>query len=159
HDERLQRDVAIKMIRADTTDAAARERLWREARAAASLNHPNICQLYDVGEVNGDLYIAMELLEGEPLALRIAREPMSVPEAAQAALGVLAALEAVHRRGLVHRDLKPSNVFLAPHGVKLLDFGLARLIDPDDANALDVTRTGMLVGTPRYLAPEQFRGE
>jgi non-specific serine/threonine protein kinase len=107
--------------------------------------------------------IAMELLEGEALAERLRRGPLSVSETVPIGLGMLAALSALHARGIVHRDLKPSNVFLTPHGVKLLDFGLARPIDPELARSLssaaDLTCTGMLVGTPRYMAPEQVTGE
>ena len=110
-DERLGRQVAVKTIRPASTDAHARERLWREARAAASVSHPNICQIYEVGEDGDELFIVMELLEGETLADRIAREPLRLPQAVQTALAMLAALDALHRRGIVHRDLKPANVF------------------------------------------------
>ena len=113
---------------------AARKRFWREARAAASVNHPNVCQIYEVGEERDDLFIAMELLEGELLTARLARGALSVDEAVPIAVDVLAALGAIHARGIVHRDLKPSNVFLTRHGVKLLDFGLAR---PEVARDLD----------------------
>jgi serine/threonine protein kinase len=116
HDEQLDRPVAIKTWRSQA-DASARDSLLREARAAASVSHPNICQLYDLGEHEGEFYIAMELLEGEPLSARIARGPLLVSEAIQVELPVLAALDALHRRGIVHRDLKPSNIFLTPFGV------------------------------------------
>ncbi len=159
-DEQLDRLVAIKMIHEASTDTRARERLWREARAAASVNHPNVCQVYEVGEADGALYIAMELLEGESLAARIGGGSIALGESAQIALGVLAALEALHRREIVHRDLKPSNVFLTAHGVKLLDFGLARpLRDETAANDLALTAPGTVVGTPRYMAPEQWAGQ
>ncbi len=159
-DERLDRSVAIKMIH-ETSEERARERLWREARAAASVNHPNVCQIYEVGEEDGELYLAMELLEGEPLAARVARGPLPLAEATQIALGVLAALEALHRRGIIHRDLKPSNVFLTPHGVKILDFGLARPFQKgdDSMTELRLTTPGTVVGTPRYMAPEQWAGQ
>jgi serine/threonine protein kinase/tetratricopeptide (TPR) repeat protein len=161
HDERLDRRVAIKMIRQESSARPeSRERLWREARAAARINHPNVCQLYDVGEDNGDLYLAMELLEGEPLSARIERGPMPLADSCPIVLGVLAALEALHRDQVVHRDLKPSNVFLTPHGVKLLDFGLARpLAERRSSEEATLTRTGYVLGTPRYMAPEQWRGE
>ena len=126
-DERLQRRVALKMVRG-TCDQPSRERLWREARAAASVSHPNVCQLYEIGDANGELFIAMELLEGEPLSARLARGPIVLPESVDIALAVLSALEAIHARGIVHRDLKPSNIFLTAHGIKLLDFGLARAV-------------------------------
>jgi serine/threonine protein kinase/tetratricopeptide (TPR) repeat protein len=159
-DERLQRRVAIKMIRDDSGLREARDRFWREARSAARLSHPNICQIYEVGEDGSDLWIAMELLEGEPLASRMARATISLNEAGPIVLGILAALDALHRHQIVHRDLKPSNVFLTPHGVKLLDFGLARPIaEAAQVTTTNLTRTGIIVGTPRYMSPEQWKGE
>jgi serine/threonine protein kinase/tetratricopeptide (TPR) repeat protein len=159
-DENLDRLVALKTMSSLANDETARRRFWREARAAATVNHPNVCQIYDIGEDNGTLFIAMELLEGEPLAERLCRGALSAPEAVAIALGILGALTALHGRGIVHRDLKPSNVFLTPHGVKLLDFGLAR---PEPDRSLEVTgpltQTGILVGTPRYMSPEQVAGE
>ncbi len=157
-DERLDRQVAIKLILKEGADPQARSRLWREARSAASISHPNVCHVYDVGEHEGELFVAMELLEGEPLSARIARGPLHPPEAVDAALAILGALGALHATGIVHRDLKPSNVFLTPHGIKLLDFGLARPLHRDDAAAVELTTPGMLVGTPRYMAPEQWAG-
>jgi eukaryotic-like serine/threonine-protein kinase len=130
-DERLERTVALKTMASLATDETARKRFWREARAAASVNHPNVCQLYEIGEEGGELFIAMELLEGESLAHRLRHGPLSVAETVAIGLGMLAALSALHARGIVHRDLKPSNVFLTPHGVKLLDFGLARPSEPE----------------------------
>jgi serine/threonine protein kinase len=162
-DERLERTVALKLMSSLNDDDTARKRFWREARAAASVNHPNICQLYEIGEDAGELFIAMELLEGEALSERLRRGPMSVSHVVPVGLGMLAALSALHARGIVHRDLKPSNVFLTPHGVKLLDFGLARPSDRELArsisSATNLTRTGMLIGTPGYMAPEQLTGE
>ena len=162
-DERLQRVVALKTMSGLSTDETARKRFWREARTAASVNHPHVCQIYDVGEDGGELFIAMELLEGETLAARLRRGALSVAEAVPRGLEMLDALGALHARGIVHRDLKPSNVFLTPHGVKLLDFGLARPADPSLARSAasvgDLTGSGMVVGTPRYIAPEQVTGE
>ena len=162
-DERLKRAVALKRMSSLTGDEEARKRFWREARAAASVNHPNVCQLYEIGEDDGELFIAMELLEGEALAARLTRGSLNVSEALPIGLGILAALSALHARGVIHRDLKPSNVFLTPHGVKLLDFGLARTNDADGAGSFgsvaDLTRTGMVVGTPRYMSPEQMMGQ
>jgi serine/threonine protein kinase/tetratricopeptide (TPR) repeat protein len=159
-DDQLGRPVAVKTLRGVATDARAEERLRREARAAASLNHPNICQLYEIGEDGDTLYIAMERLEGESLAARLARNTLAPVEAAQVALAILTALEAVHRRGLVHRDLKPSNVFLTPHGVKLLDFGVARQVQTTgNATEPELTLPGTVVGTPFYMAPEQVLGQ
>ena len=114
-DERLQRPSPSRWC-VDTCDQQSRERLWREARAAASVSHPNVCQLYEVGEANGELFIAMELLEGEPLSARLARGPIPLLESVDITLAVLSALEAIHARGIVHRDLKPSNIFLTAHG-------------------------------------------
>ena len=159
-DDRLERTIALKTLSAPAGDGTARQRLWREARAAASVNHPNVCQIYEIGEDGGRLFIAMELLEGEALAERLRRGPLSTSEAVPIGLGILAALSALHARAIVHRDLKPSNVFLTAHGVKLLDFGLAR---PELNGALSpatgLTRTGIVMGTPRYMAPEQVTGD
>ncbi len=162
-DERLERTVAVKTMSSVAKDETARKRFWREARAAARVNHPNVCHIYEIGEQGNELFIAMELLEGEALGDRLRRGPLSVSESVPIGLGMLAALQALHARGIIHRDLKPSNVFITPHGVKLLDFGLARPSDPDLAPSLSssagLTRTGMMVGTPRYMAPEQVTGE
>ena len=162
-DERLERVIALKTMKSLDGDETGRKRFLREARAAASVNHPNVCQIYEIGEDGSELFIAMELLEGEALAERLRRGALSVAEALPIGLGILAALQALHARGIVHRDLKPSNVFLTPHGVKVLDFGLARPSDPGPAQTLTsataLTGTGMVVGTPRYMAPEQVAGE
>ncbi len=161
-DERLERSVALKTMKPLASDEAARKRFWREARAAARVNHPNICQIHEIGEDGGELFIAMELLEGEPLSERLQRGALRVSEALLIALETLDALHALHGQGIVHRDLKPSNVFLTPRGVKLLDFGLARASDPETAARgafIELTATGMVLGTPRYMAPEQVTGE
>jgi len=161
-DEHLGRVVAVKMISDKSRDEKARERLRREARAAARVNHPNVCQVHEIGEQAGEPYIVMELLEGESLADRLARGALPVEEATRIALELLKGLGALHGHGLLHRDLKPSNVFLSAHGVKLLDFGLVRR---DSLSGLtgaggepSLTASGMLVGTPRYMAPEQVEG-
>src|SRR5688572_7863003 len=156
-DEVLERSVALKTMSSLTNDETARKRFWREARAAASVNHPNVCQIYEIGEQGGELFIAMEFLEGSTLTEVMRQGPLSVAQTMPIGLGILAALAALHARGVVHRDLKPSNVFLTAHGVKLLDFGLAQ---PDLGRSLsftktDLTRPGIVVGTPRYMAPEQ----
>jgi TolB-like protein/predicted Ser/Thr protein kinase/Tfp pilus assembly protein PilF len=158
HDDRLDRTVAIKTLRTDTTDPSSRERLQREARAAARVNHPSICQLYELGEVDDEIFLAMELLQGESLAQRLSRGPLSPAEALPIALAVLAGLEALHRDGIIHRDLKPSNIFLTPHGAKLLDFGVASVAVPD-RTMTRLTTPGVLLGTPLYCAPEQLRGD
>jgi non-specific serine/threonine protein kinase len=161
HDERLDRAVAIKAVRREAFDDQARRRFWREAQTAAAVNHPNICQVHEIGEADGELFIVMELLEGESLAQTIERGPLAVADSVQVMLAVLSALEALHHRGIVHRDLKPANVFRTAHGIKLLDFGVARPADPDIAAAETATRLtspGTLVGTPHYMAPEQLQG-
>ena len=159
HDEQLDRPVAIKVLRSGGGDSTARELLLREARTGATLSHPNICQLYELGEQDDELYLAMELLEGEPLSERIARGALPLTEAVQIELPILAALDALHRRRVIHRDLKPSNIFLTPFGVKLLDFGLARPMASLDVPTLTLTVPGTLIGTPHYLAPEQLLGQ
>jgi len=134
-----------------------------EARAAAAVNHPNVCQIDEIGEEDGELFLAMELLEGEPLAQVLERAPLPVSEAVQIMLGVLGALEALHRRQLAHRDLKPSNIFQTAHGVKLLDFGLAGPAQPLAGGSESRTETssaiaGTIAGTPHLHVPEQFQG-
>jgi serine/threonine protein kinase len=160
-DERLGRQVALKMVRGAQRDSQGQQRLWREARAAAAISHPNICQLYEIEEQDEGVFLTMELLEGESLAARIAKGPLPLSAAADTTLQILAALQALHRRGLIHRDLKPSNVFVTPLGVKLLDFGLARPLGLNEGvGETVVSLTGeALVGTPRYLAPELLRGQ
>ncbi len=162
-DDRLERTVAVKVMSLPEHDEVARQRFWREARAAASVNHPNVCQIHEIGEEDGRLFLAMELLEGESLADRLRRGPVGVAETVSVGLGILAALSALHARGIVHRDLKPSNVILTPHGVKLLDFGLARSPGGETAPFAgadaDLTRAGVLVGTPGYMAPERVNDE
>jgi serine/threonine protein kinase len=159
-DGRLDRDVAVKVLPSSAVaDAHARERFDREARIAARVSHPNVCQLYDVGESNGRLFIVMERLEGESLAARLNGDPLRVDEAVRIGLEVLAALDALHRCGITHRDLKPSNILLTLYGAKVLDFGLARL--PSRETSLThapLTQPGTIIGTPKYMAPEQFAG-
>ena len=159
-DDRLGRPLALKVIRQETVDnAVARERFWREARLAARINHPHICQIYEVGETDDQLFLAMERLDGEPLSARLARGAVPLVEAVRIGMEMLGALDALHGCGVVHRDLKPSNIFLTRHGVKLLDCGLAR--PPQDEvgetnHAL--TQPGLIMGTPKYMAPEQLQG-
>ncbi len=159
-DESLGRKVAVKTIA--EPDESARKRFRREARAAAGVNHPNVCQVYEIGEDAGQLFIAMELLEGESLEGRLKRGPLTVAEAVKLAREMLEALAALHGSGSLHRVLKPSNTFLTAHGVKLLDFGLARPLPRELTQSLEsgteLTRPGLLVGTPRYMAPEQVLG-
>jgi len=164
----LGRRVAIKRVK--QFDASARRRLKREARAVAQLSHPNVCQLYEVGEDGSGPFLAMELLSGEALSTRLQRMPLSADEVVTLGAGILAALQAVHAAGLVHRDLKPSNVYLTQYGPRLLDFGLARPIPPEVVSQIasqmqtpdppmtptPITDPRSLVGTPGYMAPEQI---
>ncbi len=156
-DERLQRPVAIKAL-LPASDPQMRDRLLREARTAAAVSHPHICQLFEIGDHDGEPFLAMELLEGQSLADRLEAGPLPPAEAIATAIAVLSALDVLHRRWIVHRDLKPSNVFLSTHGVKLLDFGLARPVDAQLLETTVLTLPGMLLGTPRYMSPEQARG-
>jgi serine/threonine protein kinase len=164
-DERLERAVAIKTIRETNESRDARSRLWREARSLARVNHPRVCQVFDVLEDGEALVLILELMEGQSLADRLARGPLTTSEAVGIERQILEALQALHAIGIVHRDLKPSNAFLTRHGVKLLDFGLARSADcatVGDINhgvtATMVTAAEMIVGTPQYMAPEQASG-
>jgi eukaryotic-like serine/threonine-protein kinase len=158
HDHRLGRRVAVKLVREELTcDPVSRERLLREARAAAALQHPNTVAVHDAGEQDGQAFVVMELVAGRTLGERL-RTPAPLPAPEVVALGaaVLAALQAAHARGLVHRDVKPANVLLTDDGgVKLADFGIAKALD---GAAVDLTATGQVLGTPRYLAPEQVAG-
>jgi serine/threonine protein kinase len=158
-DDRLDRQVALKVIHRDIVETpGARERFQREARVAARLSHPHICQIYEIGDADGVTYLALERLQGESLGDRLGRGAMSFAESVDVALEILGGLDALHRCGIVHRDLKPANVFLTPHGVKLLDFGLARPIGTDTDTHAPLTLPGVLVGTPRYMSPEQVQG-
>src|SRR5216684_1637405 len=159
-DLKLGRFVALKFLAEKLRhDSTSLERFRREARAASTLNHPNICTIYEVGEHEDQHFIAMELLEGETLAARIEKGALPLAEAMRIALGLLAALQVLHRQELVHRDLKPSNMFLTENGVKLIDFGLARLSRADPVvTQTQLTTPGLLVGTPNYMSPEQLLG-
>ncbi len=158
-DEHLGRSVALKLIQRARGSEQARQRFWREARAAARVSHPNICHVYDVGEHDGELFLAMEFLQGESLGSVIARSPLPVAEALRMMLQILEALEAIHACGLVHRDLKPSNIFITPTGPKILDFGLARLDERGaDLTQTELTLPGVMLGTPQYMAPERLEG-
>jgi TolB-like protein/tetratricopeptide (TPR) repeat protein len=162
NDTRLNRPVALKMILDSGDDEDSRKRFLREAQAAARVTHPNICRLYDIGEAEGRPFLVMELLEGESMFVRLGRGPMPLAEALQSTLSILSALAELHRSSIVHRDLKPSNVFLSTHGVKLLDFGLAKPISPlsgDGQTQSGLTGHGVIAGTPRYSSPEQVTGK
>ena len=162
-DTRLKRTVAIKVLPRELSgDAQRRARLEREARTLASLSHPRICTLFDVGEHDGSTFLVMELLDGDSLAERLKRGPLPLPQALEIAAHVAEALDAAHKRGIVHRDLKPGNVMLTKSGAKVLDFGLAKLRAGGELDryasteAEPLTGTGAVMGTLQYMAPEQI---
>jgi serine/threonine protein kinase/regulation of enolase protein 1 (concanavalin A-like superfamily) len=158
-DSLLARPVALKVIRPEIADAhGIAQRFTREARATAAIKHDHIVTIYQVGQENGVLFLAMELLTGLSLAQRLDRGQIpSVELVLRIGREIAAGLSAAHRHGLIHRDIKPANVWLeAPSGrVKILDFGMARSVHED----LEITRSGAVMGTPAYMAPEQARGE
>ena len=156
-DTRLGRRVAVKLLPPEySRERRAKERFLREARAAAAVDHPNLCTIHDVGESDGRLYIVLSFYEGETLRERIRRGPLPLAEARDIAIQVARGLARAHEAGIVHRDIKPANVILTRRGeAKILDFGIARL-EGDEAS---LTRTGASWGTPAYMSPEQARGE
>lgn len=163
HDAKLDREVALKLLPRDVASNADRlRRFHAEAHAASSLNHPNILVIHDFGEFDGRPFMVTELVEGETLRQRIDRGVVSPQEAVAIAIQVAGALAAAHARGIVHRDIKPENVMVRPDGyVKVLDFGLAKLVDrpgPEDGTTL-ATQAGVLLGTPYYMSPEQAQGK
>jgi serine/threonine protein kinase len=174
-DTRLDRTVAIKFLPSVLAgDAVALERFRREARAASALNHPHICTVHDIGDYRGRPFFVMELLEGQSLSERIAGNPLPISEIVDFAIQSGDALQAAHSKGIVHRDIKPANIFVSPTGqIKILDFGLAKLVEESQATATTATvseienvagsfvrtRPGRLMGTPAYLSPEQARNE
>jgi Tol biopolymer transport system component len=165
--------VALKFLPEEvSSNAVAKERFLREARAAAALNHPNICTVYEVGEHEGRLYLAMELIDGETLKRRIATRPIDVLTLLDLAIQMAEGLDAAHAKGVVHRDIKPGNIFITPRGqVKILDFGLAKVAQPSgcaagasggatvDVIEAQLTSPGAAVGTVAYMSPEQARGQ
>jgi serine/threonine-protein kinase len=167
-DTRLGRTVAIKVLPSRLASRPElRERFEREARTIASLNHPHICTLYDVGHQNGTDYLVLEHLEGETLAERLAKGPLPLDRVLEYAIEISDALDKAHRKGITHRDLKPANIMLTKSGAKLLDFGVAKLREaaesPSDesetvAGARPLTGEGTIVGTLHYMAPEQVEG-
>ena len=154
-DTRLDRIVALKVSKREFTD-----RFEREARAVGALNHPHICQFYDVGPN----YLMMEFAEGEPLLSQRKPGPLPVEKAIEYSREILDALDHAHRKGIVHRDLKPANIMITKQGVKLLDFGLAKLetgpLKETDATVTQaLTRQGQIVGTLQCMSPEQLQGK
>jgi eukaryotic-like serine/threonine-protein kinase len=175
-DSRLNRDVAIKVLREDGASADLRSRFEREARAVASLNHPNIVAVYDFGIEAGQQYIVSELLEGESLRSLLHGKPVPVRKLIDIAAQVADGLAAAHSAGVVHRDLKPENIMLAKDGrVKILDFGLARqsraaaspqkatgeeeTVAPPADETKHLTSEGAVLGTASYMSPEQALGK
>ena len=160
-DTRLHRTVALKVLAPDLSqDPEFGARFEREARVLASLNHPNIAAIYGLEQDGGVQALALEMVEGPTLADRLVTRPLPASEALTIARQIALALEAAHHRGIVHRDLKPANIKITPAGiVKVLDFGIARVVEGDGTAATSVgTHTGMILGTPAYMSPEQARG-
>src|SRR5690349_1766749 len=179
-DTRLDRTVAIKVLLPQfSANAELKQRFEREARAISSLQHSHICTLHDVGEHDGASFLVMELLEGETLAARLQRGPLSIAEVVKVASQVAEALDRAHRQGIVHRDLKPGNVMLTKDGAKLMDFGLAKPLSMAAAGSSNaaapllsaavtlnspspqlspLTTAGTIVGTIQYMSPEQIEG-
>jgi non-specific serine/threonine protein kinase len=163
-DTRLDRDVAIKVLPPTVArDPQVLERFNREARTIASVSHPRICAIFDVGEYDGSPFLVMELLEGKPLYALLEPRGLPVEQVIEWGMQLADALEAAHARGIVHRDLKPANIVVTGRGdVKVLDFGVAKLIDDQAAQATTMaalTDSGVTIGTAAYMAPEQVRGE
>jgi serine/threonine protein kinase len=165
-DTKLERRVAIKMLPSKSIDdLQARRRLFREARAAATLDHPNICSIYEVNEDRDCLFIVMQYIEGETLGDKLIESSFTTDEVLDVGIQVAEALSEAHSRGVIHRDIKPQNVIVTPRGqVKVLDFGLARMTpserssDPEAKTETQLTEEGYIVGTVAYMSPEQLKG-
>ena len=155
-DTRLNRTVALKFLAADrVADASLRQRFLREAQAAAALDHPNICTVYEIDERDGETFLAMAFVDGPTLQKKIEQRPLNLEEAIGIAIQIGEGLEAAHERGIVHRDIKSANILLTSRGqARITDFGLATLAD-----RTRLTQEGVMAGTPQYMSPEQVRGE
>lgn len=160
-DTTLDRKVAIKFLPKQLQgNELARRRQIREAKAAAALDHPNICGIYEVATQELHSFIVMQYVEGETLASRLRRLPMGLDESVDVAIQIADALSAAHALALVHRDIKPLNIMITPRGqVKVLDFGLAKRPTADMSTTIGGTRPGVIVGTPQYMSPEQAKGD
>src|ERR1700720_1580805 len=169
-DTRLNRMVAVKVLPPHLADRPdSRKRFEREARTIASLNHPHICTLHDIGHQDGTDFLVMEYLEGDTLAQRLVKGPLPLDQVLQYAIEIADALDKAHRKGVTHRDLKPGNIMLTKSGTKMLDFGLAKLkqeVAPANVQLSQLptaneplTAQGTIVGTLQYMAPEQLEGK
>jgi len=165
-DAKLRRKVALKLLPASyTRDESRLRRFQQEARAASALNHPNILTIHELGEVNGEQFIATEFVEGETLRERLQRAPLNLAETLDVAVQIAGALAAAHKAGIVHRDIKPENIMLRHDGyVKVLDFGLAKLTEQQEpatqtaaTENVDIS-SGLVMGTVKYMSPEQAGG-
>lgn len=158
HDPQIGRDIALKVLRPDRVSSEDFvQRFMKEARAIGRMSHPNIVTVYDVGDDQGTVYIAMEFLEGVPLNAYAREKEPSGEEIAEIGIQVAESLDYAHTRGIVHRDIKPQNIMVAPGGrVKLTDFGIAHIEDPEASHQ---TQAGEILGTPNYMSPEQVMGK
>src|SRR6266545_1220156 len=166
-DTRLDRTVAVKVLPPHlSASEQSRQRFEREAKTISQLSHPHICAIYDVGREGETEYLVMEYLEGRTLAERLARGALPLDQLLKNGIDIAGALDRAHRSGIVHRDLKPANVMLTKSGVKLLDFGLAKVLTPAGSptnltaspTQTNLTQEGMILGTFQYMAPEQLEG-